>query len=623
MNNQQNDTDTQKNITFSKLSYEALPEMWTFQILASILLAIPVTILSKLINWSAGLGGVVTTANIKSFILSWKFPVILFLGIILVLIYLVIELFAQIFLTNNILTGQRAGVKKCVLDGFKSLKHFKNFAGVRTILFIFIAVPLCGVGFSISLSQSFYIPNFIMEVVLKSPVLATAYVALILLLFWIAYRSVFILHAVLLDNMTPAEGKKYSSQLVKEHRGEFIKGIILNLLAILAIIFISNVILSQIPGLLLGNVSETMPKNYVIDINAVLNMDAELSDNDLQVLLYRSVAAFAVLMEKYLFSVVTLLSGAYFMLRLNRYYLDYSGRGKELWPERTKKARYIWKVVLIISVFVMFGVVSVGLSCYYNELFTRDEPVKIVAHRAGGTMASENSLEGIEKAVEHGCYASEIDIQRTKDGHYIINHDNDFARLTGVEKTPGEMTMDEIEELRIKDTTGNGEELPVVTFEEMLEACKGRIKLFVELKGTPPDNQMVDDAVRIIKEYDCVEDTALISLNYDVIDYAETTYPEMETGTLFFASLGDVSRLNCDLIIMEEESATSTNISNIHDGGKQAIVWTVNTEPGMYTFLDSTADAVITDEIPLAEETQEILDDRTDLEVLEDKLTIY
>ncbi|MCR4676605.1 MAG: hypothetical protein K5634_05185, partial [Sphaerochaetaceae bacterium] len=106
-------------------------------------------------------------------------------------------------------------------------------------------------------------------------------------------------------------------------------------------------------------------------------------------------------------------------------------------------------------------------------------------------------------------------------------------------------------------------------------------------------------------------------------NYAETTYPEFETGTLFFASLGNVAKLNCDLIIMEEESATETNISNIHEAGKEAIVWTVNTEDGLYHFLDSKVDSIITDEIILAEKVQKQLNERTDLEVLEDNLEIF
>ena len=131
---------------------------------------------------------------------------------------------------------------------------------------------------------------------------------------------------------------------------------------------------------------------------------------------------------------------------------------------------------------------------------------------------------------------------------------------------------------------------------------------------------MVDDVVNMVRQYDCVDDVALISLNYDVIDYAETTYPEFMTGTLFFAGLGDVTKLNYDLLIMEEETATSAQILSIHTAGKKAVVWTVNTETSLKHFLDSTADAIITDEIVLAEAVQKQLDSRTEYQVLQDRL---
>ena len=458
-----------------------------------------------------------------------------------------------------------------------------------------------------------------METLLKNPLYAAGYIALLGFLIWTAYRSVFVLHAVILDGMTPKEGKKHSARIVMEHKWEFIKGLIKTGLVMLLIMTVSWLLFSRIPELLLGNMGEGLPKHYRADVVNVFKEGRALSEEQLRVCMYRIVASFSVMAEKYLMSVVMLLCGAYFMLRLNRWYLVFTGREQTLWPERPKKARYRWKVILILLVFLLFAIVSFFSGMLFEDLFYREDAVRIVAHRTGGTLASENSLEGIEKAVEHGCYGAETDIQRTKDGCYIINHDDDFRRLTGVAKAPKDMTMDEIGQLRIKDTTGNGQELAVPTLEEMLDAVKGRIRLFVELKGKTADHRMADDVVRIIKEHDCVEDTVLISLNYDVINYAETHYPEFETGTLFFASLGDVSRLNCDLLIMEEETATSSRISAIHRAQKQAVVWTVNTEQAMHHFLDSEIDAVITDRIGMAEEVQAQLDDRTDLEILEDK----
>ena len=153
----------------------------------------------------------------------------------------------------------------------------------------------------------------------------------------------------------------------------------------------------------------------------------------------------------------------------------------------------------------------------------------------------------------------------------------------------------------------------------MLDVIKGKEKLFIELKGESADQKTADDLIAIIRERNCENDVAFISLNYSIINYIETNYPEFETGTLFFIGVGDVTQLNCDLLIMEEEIATDTRINLIHNAGKKAVVWTVNTSEGMYRFLDSKIDAIITDEVILSEETQAKLDNRNDLQVIQDK----
>lgn len=131
---------------------------------------------------------------------------------------------------------------------------------------------------------------------------------------------------------------------------------------------------------------------------------------------------------------------------------------------------------------------------------------------------------------------------------------------------------------------------------------------------------MVDDVVKAVKERDMVDEVALISLDYDVIDYAEQIYPEMETGVLIFGAVGDVTNLNCDMIIMEEEMASVVStVRKIHDAGKRAGVWTVNTERAMRRFLDSEADMVITDDILMANEVQKELDERADYDILKDR----
>ena len=606
-----------KEVGFGRLAYEALPEMWSFQVLSAVILAIPASLLTQMISAVASTaGGAITSADLNALFLSWRFPVMLILGTLLVFLYVAIELFAQIHLTGDILRGEQAGIRREIGAGFRSLRRFFCPEGALVLLYIFIAVPICGMGFSIGLTKSLYIPNFIMEVVYKTPLYTAAYAVVTVFLLWFGFRSLFTLHAVLLDQMTPTEGRKRSFRIMKENRRSFLFGMFRLMLILFLVYFAASMLFIVLPTSYLTIKGVKMPLSFRIDLTQM----QELGEQEAVVIIYRIACAAAVLIGTYLFSVVSLLCSSYFMLRFTRWYLIFTGRDRERWPERPKKARYRWKVLSITSVFVLLLAASVMVGLFYNQIFDRQEPVRIIAHRAGGTMASENSLEGLYAAMDQGCFASEIDVQRTRDGYYIINHDNDFKRLTGVAKAPKDMTLSEIEKLEIRDTTGNGNKLPVVRLEEMLDVIKGREILYIEMKGATADRRMVDDVVSIVREHDCVDDVALISLNYDIISYAETQYPEFTTGTLFFIGIGDVSALNCDLLIMEEETATESRISQIHNAGKEAIVWTVNTEASMQSFLDSSIDGVITDEILLAKKVQAQLDGRTDLQVLQHRL---
>lgn len=620
--------ETGKEITYRRLIFRAIPELWGFNLLSTIILAIPASLLTSLISYVADrTGTALTTANFKSFLTSWQIPVLALLGLVLIVIYISMELFAFIYLSGDILTGQPAGIRREIARGFTALRKFLTPTGILVLLYIVLAVPLCGIGFSISLTESLYVPNFIMDVVLTTPTYMAAYLAVILFLIWIGARSAFTLHAVLLDGMTPGEGRKESVRIVTSNKKAFILGFLKILLSYGLLIFVTYLLFSVLPALFLDVIGESLPKRYVIDI-LNLTSEADLSETDYLVIGYRMLCAVVIIVGSLLNSIAVVLGGSFFMLRFTRLYYRLTGREPDrktikaekgrIFPDRPKRARYRYMILLIILSFVLSLAASVFLGLFYDILMIRSEPAGIIAHRVGGTLAPENSLEGIDVAASYHCYGCETDVQRTRDGYYIINHDDDFKRLAGVARKPKDMTLEEIRQLTLHDVSGK--EFSVPTIEELLEASRGKVKLFIELKGETADRQMVDDLAAMIHEYDCVDNVALISLNYDVIDYAESKYPEFETGTLFFAGVGNISKLNCDLLIMEEETATNNRVNQVHEAEKQAIVWTVNREDSLFNFLDSNVDAVITDEIDLAQLVQDLLDDRTDLEVMEDNL---
>ena len=593
-----------KPVGIRRYRWEATLEVWQFQIVTTFLLLIPVGLLNELVSTLVNSTHSALTSANPGLLLTWRTPLILLLGLAIVICYVVVEVFSQIYLCHDILTDSRGGVFREIIRGFKSVRRFASPGGFLMLFYVLVAVPICGVGFSISLTEDFYVPHFISSVIQNHPVTAVLYYAFLLLLILLSVQHAFSFHAVLIDGMKPAEALKYSRTLVKQHRKEFLI-LIIKTLVFTALVFVLVFIITDlVPSLWLEQTAEQIAAGAV------------LSEEEL--FLYRTRCALFLLVGNYIFYVTGILLASNIILRLTGAYLAYTDRKREQHFARFSAKRYIMIVISFLLVLLGLALFSIFVGSNYDDIFPPKDPVPIVAHRTGGFMASENSLEGIDEAVKQGCYGSETDFQRTLEGRYIVNHDNTFKRLTGVDKKPSQMTLEEIAELRIVDTTGSGKLLPVPTMEELLDRGKGRIKLFLELKGETADRQMADDVVAAVKERDMVGDVIIISLKYDVLDYIEQVYPEIETGLLIFTGIGDFSKMHCDMIIMEEEMVSTLKINTLHNADKKIGVWTVNTEDALHDFLDMNVDAVITDEVLLAMETQNALQNRSDLERMED-----
>ncbi|HOS74865.1 MAG TPA: glycerophosphodiester phosphodiesterase family protein [Verrucomicrobiota bacterium] len=77
----------------------------------------------------------------------------------------------------------------------------------------------------------------------------------------------------------------------------------------------------------------------------------------------------------------------------------------------------------------------------------RDKPlerVSVVAHRGAGDLAPENTMEALELSWSMGCIP-ELDVRTTKDGHLMMFHDKNFARI--MPHAPPEMKKKRLEDL--------------------------------------------------------------------------------------------------------------------------------------------------------------------------------
>ena len=78
--------------------------------------------------------------------------------------------------------------------------------------------------------------------------------------------------------------------------------------------------------------------------------------------------------------------------------------------------------------------------------------MKIIAHRSGPTVFPEQTIRSALFAKENGADLVEIDVRFTKDKKLAVSHDENAARVFGVDKNIGEMSGDEFAALRQKQT---------------------------------------------------------------------------------------------------------------------------------------------------------------------------
>jgi|RhiMetdeSRZDD1v2_1073273.scaffolds.fasta_scaffold122319_2 glycerophosphoryl diester phosphodiesterase len=136
--------------------------------------------------------------------------------------------------------------------------------------------------------------------------------------------------------------------------------------------------------------------------------------------------------------------------------------------------------------------------------------VKWIAHRGGVVDArySENSPASLEAAVQHGYWMIESDIRETKDGQVITQHDPDFQRFYGDPRTVSAMTLAEIRKLR-----ANPGGTPPMTFRELSDACKGRLRIMLDVKEPEHGVAFYNEIERELRRAQLLESTYVIGLD--------------------------------------------------------------------------------------------------------------
>jgi len=145
--------------------------------------------------------------------------------------------------------------------------------------------------------------------------------------------------------------------------------------------------------------------------------------------------------------------------------------------------------VTYLIIFVL-SIASIGCTSTMREpAKVLPEPrhggVYVVAHRGAHIGIPENTLAAYEAAIEIGVDFVEVDLRTTRDGRIVSIHNKDIGSYVtnGRRGLVSEMTLEQLKQLDIGSRISpqwSDERIP--TFEEILELCKGRVGIYLDLK---------------------------------------------------------------------------------------------------------------------------------------------
>lgn len=152
---------------------------------------------------------------------------------------------------------------------------------------------------------------------------------------------------------------------------------------------------------------------------------------------------------------------------------------------------FILIVIGILYLYMIFPRISRrhDMSCYHHVSF---------AHRGYHCAEKgipENSMKAFRAALARG-YGIEIDLHLTRDGRLAVFHDHTLQRMCGRPGIIEELTYEELKSCRL---SGTAETIPLFT--EILSLVKGRVPLLIELKIPDSPDQICEETLRLLKDY--------------------------------------------------------------------------------------------------------------------------
>ena len=511
-------------------------------------------------------------------------------GVLLSLIAVLLTILLLVYFEFTFLLMSVYFIKKQVPISLKQLLEltFFQLKKIRPLTFLFflayflLILPISGLSFNSDLLSKVKIPAFIMDFIFTNRwIVVSTFIIFYLLLAYIGIRLIFALPEMILRDRPFKQAVKESWLLTKARffaiLGQFI-------------VIGGSILLLSTAGYLLIITLQIIVEEFLPDYSLI-----------------SAVFAMSVLQGVLLFNIVMSTVGIFYIIVD---FMDDEGFLPDIpkWftPQPATENYSLVKNTGIILFAVFFGI---GVCLYNMDYLTsaaQTRPITVSHRGVSGNNSAQNTLAALEKtnAAYHPDYV-EMDVQETKDGQFVVMHDFNLRQLTGVDKSPQDLTLKELEKLTVKE---NGVEEPVVSFDDYLKkADELNQKLLIEIKNSKKDSK--DVITRFVTKYEkhiLEKKHILQSLTYQTVSDLKKANPNFYVGYILPFNIVGPPVTPADFLTMEYSTINRNFIDSAHQDGKKVYVWTINDSDAISRMMFYGVDGIITDRMDLLNENVKI-----------------
>lgn len=274
-------------------------------------------------------------------------------------------------------------------------------------------------------------------------------------------------------------------------------------------------------------------------------------------------------------------------------------------------------IIFILAGIYVYLAMQTGKPAETREIFKQDARRFLVfAHRGGGGLYPENTLEAFEYSAKMGVDVLELDVHSTADGALVVLHDRTVSRTTNGQGEVNKLTLAEVKKLDagFHFSTDGGRTFPfrgkgvtIPTLEEIFDRLPAQT-FNVEPKQAEPS--IISPLCEIIRSRRKTDRVIVGSFRQTAMDEFRRACPEVATSatpsevTKFLAmyKTGIASAYTPPMQALQipqklgsMQIVTKDFVETAHRLNLQVHVWTINETTDMKNLIDAGVDGIMTD----------------------------